>query len=100
MSRLFDRYVPVHVSGSVEFTVNRTRDSWVVGLINNHGVTKERMSPVRLDLSKKQAVTVSLKHGTARTASEWCSGQALKISQNSVTTEVPPGEVRITEFQL
>jgi len=100
ISRLSHQYLPVTVSGDIEYTVNRAKDSWIIGLINNEGVTKERMTPVKLDPSKKRTITVSLKRGVAKSASEWCLERELEIHQNSVTVEIPPGEVRIVEFQL
>jgi len=57
------------------------------------------MTPVKLDSSKKKTVTVHLKQGDVISACEWCINETLKIKENSVTVEVPSGEVRIVEFQ-
>jgi len=100
MSDLYEQYMPVSVSGEIEFTVNRREGSWVIGLINNEGVTKGNMSPVELDTSKKQTVNIFLKHGITKSTKEWCLEQELEMDQNSVTVEVPPGEVRIVELYL
>jgi len=100
MSDLYEGYMPVSVSGEIEFTVNRREGSWIIGLINNEGVTKGNMTPVKLDTSKKQMVDISLKHGVVKRAIEWYTEQELEVNQNSVTVEVPAGEVRIVEFYI
>lgn len=100
MSRLAAQYVPVRVSGSVEFLVNRTKRGWIVGLVNNQGVTKDNMHSVRVDPSKEESVTVALKSGRLRTAEEWCGEGRLVPKRNVVRVAVPPGEVRIVELTV
>jgi hypothetical protein len=95
---LADRYLPVRVSGEVQFLVNRTRHGWIVGLINNRGVTKENMTPVQVDPSKKQTVRVCLHEGQVTEAQEWCDAGRLPIQGAAVTVDVPPGEIRIVEL--
>lgn len=98
MSDLSEGYMPVSVSGEIEFTVNRREYGWIIGLINNEGVTKGNMTPVRLDASKNQTVDVFLKHGIVKAAIEWYTEQELEVKQNGVTVEVPAGEARIVEI--
>ena len=100
MSELSDRYLPIEVEGDIEYMINRTETGWIIGLVNNHGVTKERMTPVRLDPSKKQVVSIRLRKGNIRTANEWCLDQSLDISDNRVVVEIPAGEVRIVELLM
>jgi len=100
MSDLCEGYAPVSISGEIEFTVNRREGSWIIGLINNEGVTKGNMTPVSLDTSKNQTVDVFLKHDIVENAIEWYTGQELEVDQNSVAVEVPAGEVRIVELQI
>lgn len=97
---LADRYLPVRVSGEVQFLVNRTRHGWIVGLINNRGVTKENMTPVQVDPSKKQTVSVCLHEGQVTEAQEWCVAGRLPIQGATVTVDVPPGEIRIVELTM
>ncbi len=47
MKGLRDEYVPVRVTGAVEFTVNWRPTGWLIGLINNEGVTKGNTTPVK-----------------------------------------------------
>jgi len=100
MSDLYEGYMPVSISGEIEFTVNRREGGWIIGLINNEGVTKGNMSPVKLDASKNKTVDVFLRRGIVKAAIEWYTEQELEVNQNSVTVEVPAGEVRIVELQI
>ena len=99
LSSLSDQYLPVKITGGIEYMINRTKDGWIIGLINNDGVTKDRMGPVMLDPSRKKVITVYPKQ-KIRLASEWCMEQKLDIYQNGITVEVPSGEVRILEILL
>ena len=96
------RHLPVDVSGgTIEYTVSRNKAGWVVGLINNDGVAKGNLSPVTLDPSCAKQITVTLKEGSIGSASEWNTESKLDVVQgNSVTVEVPSGEVRIVELCL
>lgn len=98
LRRLQEKYVPVAVGGKIEYLVNRTPTGWVVGLVNNEGVTKDNLTATKVDRSKDQTVAVRLKAGTAKAAKEWCNDQILDMRNNTVSVGVPAGEVRIVEF--
>ncbi len=95
ISRLSKQYLPVSVSGDIEFLVNRTEHGWLLGLVNNEGVTKGRMTPVRLAPSKKKLVTISLKHGFVKSVREWCFDTDVAVEGNEFRIEIQPGEVQI-----
>jgi len=98
---LGERHMPVDVSGGrIEYTVSRNKAGWVIGLINNDGVAKGNLTPVRLDPSCAKRITVTLKKGMIGSASEWNTEGKLEVQANSVTLEVPAGEVRIVELSL
>ena len=97
---LRDNHLPVQVSGKVEYLINRMPTGLVIGLVNNEGVQKDRYSAARLDPSKKQMVKIRLKAGFMRSAEEWYEDTALPVRDNSVSIEVPAGEVRIVELRL
>ena len=98
VSAMAGRYLPVRVSGQIQFLVNRTRHGWTVGLVNNQGVTKENMRPVKVDPSKKQTVSVSIREGQVTQALEWCVAGPLPIQGATVVVDVPPGEIRIVKL--
>ncbi len=98
MTGLYPRYMPLRVSGTVEFLVNRTPDGWLVGLINHEGAIKEAFAPIQIDPSKTQIVEVELTAGVLTHATELCMDGELPRHGNRVTIEVPPGEVRIVQL--
>jgi hypothetical protein len=100
LSHLCAEYLPVRVSGSIQYTLNRTRAGWLVGLFNNQGATKTHITPVAIDLSKRQTVTVSAKEGNIKSAREWCQEKEVPVRNGEVAVEVQPGEVRIVELIL
>ena len=99
LSRLRDIYLPITVSGGIQYLVNRTEQGWVIGLVNNEGVTKERMTPVRLAPSKKKSIEITLKHSRIKLVHEWCLEKDLTTDGHRFRVKVPPGEVRIVEIR-
>lgn len=97
LDRLAKAHLPFEITGNVQYLINRTGQGWVIGLINNEGVTKEPRGPVVIDPSKKQQVTVRLRKGAWKQASEWVTDAPLKAVNNKVSLTIPPGEVRILE---
>jgi len=91
-------YLPVAVRGHVEYLINRLPNGWLIGIVNNLGVTKLACYPVRVDPTKLQSVHIFLRDGRLWKAKEWVTGRRLKMEHNGVTVEVPPGEVRIVRL--
>ena len=91
-------YLPVEVGGDIQYTLNRTKDGWLVGLVNNRGVAKDFFGPVIVDPGKEQTVSVGLKRGTIRTAREWVTGQMIEVDENATRPTIPPGAVRVLEL--
>ena len=98
LSRLRAEYLPVEISGNIQYTVNRTRRGWLIGLFNNEGATKTHITPVIIDPSKNQAVMARVREASVQSANEWCEERDLPVQNGAVTIEVPPGEVRIVEL--
>ncbi|MCD4824581.1 MAG: hypothetical protein K8S55_08230 [Phycisphaerae bacterium] len=102
LKHLTSGLLPVRVSKGVEYTVNRTQDGWVVGLINNKGIYKSPTGPPKIKPEEEIAVMVRL-DGVATQATEWLTGKKLKMktmkNTTTVTLSVPVGDVRIVEFR-
>ncbi|MGA2621604.1 MAG: hypothetical protein ABSF26_28720 [Thermoguttaceae bacterium] len=98
LGHLCAEYLPVRVSGNIQYTLNRTRTGWLIGLFNNEGATKTHITPVVIDPSKTQRVTARAKEGNIKSAREWCEEKEVPVRNGEVTVEVPPGEVRIVEL--
>ena len=93
LGRLCAEYMPVKITGNIQYTVNRTKTGWIVGLFNNEGATKTNITPVVIDPSKSQAVTVRLREGSVKASSEWCEERDVPVQDGAVRVEIPPGEV-------
>lgn len=101
LAPLCAEYLPLEVTGGkIEYTINRNRTGWLVGLLNNNGIAKGNLTPVKVDPSCAKRITVRLKNQKIRSATEWCMESKLETGEdNSVTVEVPSGEVRIVELR-
>jgi hypothetical protein len=98
LGHLCAEYLPVRVSGNIQYTLNRTRTGWLIGLFNNEGATKTHITPVAIDPSKRRRVTARAMEGNVKSAREWCEEKEVPVRNGEVTVEVPPGEVRIVEL--
>ena len=58
---LRDELMPVTVEGDIQWGVNRTREGWLLWLINNKGVRKFAFEPEELDPKATAHVKVTLK---------------------------------------
>jgi hypothetical protein len=101
-SPLCAEHLPVEVTGgSIEYTINRTPKGWLVGLLNNDGIAKGNLTGVRIDRSCTKRITVRLKNHAITSAHEWCEDRHLEVDNgDSVTVEVPAGEVRVLELTM
>ena len=90
--------LPVEVKGDIAYQLNKTRDGWIIVLMNNKGVIKNRFKPEEFDLSKKAEVQVTFK-GTVKRIAELRGGRKIeprkKGNYTTFNTQVMPGEVRI-----
>lgn len=94
-------HLPVELAGgAIEYTINRTRTGWVVGLLNNDGIAKGNLTAVTVDPSCAKRITIRLRNHGIRSATEWCEERSVDvIDGDSVTVEVPSGEVRVVGLQ-
>jgi hypothetical protein len=53
--------MPVKVEGDIQWGVNKTKDGWLVWLINNKGVVKFAGEPEELDPKAASTVKVTFK---------------------------------------
>ena len=70
VSLLSERYLPISFSGQIQLLINRIESGWLIGLVNNDGVTKERMAAVKLDPSKAKTVSIGLKEQQVKSVQE------------------------------
>jgi hypothetical protein len=98
MSQVRQELVPLEVSGRVETLYNRTKDGWLVTLVNNEGVTKTFRDPVVVDASATQSVSITSRGKSIRQAVLWGADNDEQLSPKNISVSVPPGEVRIVQI--
>jgi len=92
-------FLPVRASTDVEMLLNRTQDGWIVGLINNHGVTKVPTQPAVVDVSERRDCVLRFRgDGPLRYVSRmgefrWNS------AAGGLHTRLRPGGVAVVELQ-
>jgi len=100
MSQVRQEILPLEVSGRVETIFNRTKDGWLVTLVNNEGVTKTfRETPV-VDPSVAQSVSITGRGRSIRREVLWGADNDEQLSPKNICVSVPPGEVRILQLSL
>ena len=100
MSQVRHEIVPLEVSGRVETIFSRTKDGWLVTLVNNEGLTKTfRETPV-VDPNAAQSVTITCRGKSIRRAVLWGATNDEQLSPKNICVSVPPGEVRILQLSL
>ena len=84
----------------METLYNRTKDAWLVTLVNNEGVTKTfREAPV-VDPSATQSISITGRGKNIRRALLWNGDNDEQLSPKNICVSVPPGEVRILQLSL
>ncbi|MBQ8684402.1 MAG: leucine-rich repeat domain-containing protein, partial [Clostridia bacterium] len=93
------KHIPFTFSTDVEYLVNVKDGSLIVTVINNAGVTKERLSAPVVDYSKTKTLTINYTGALAiKQVKELYYGEAVSLSGNTVTTTIGPGDYRVFEF--
>lgn len=59
LKKLHDLALPLHVSGDIQFMLNKVPDGWLVTLINNRGLRKLPDGPLEIDDAYTSVVRIS-----------------------------------------
>jgi hypothetical protein len=102
LAHLLADATPVHVTGDVEYLVNRNERGWVVTLINNRGVYKPQQGMAQVNRAESEEVWLDLGGAGIKSATEWTTDARLGLQCEPnychATVEVPPGGVRVVEL--
>lgn len=94
--------MPINVSCSkdIEYTVNRNKNGWVVGLYNHYGTGYKRTSknPRSMVAPAEKREVILIPKTAVSKAREWLSGSELPFQNGKVSVTVPPGGVKLIEF--
>ena len=97
LQQLVRKTLPVEVSGDpIQYQINRTTNGWVIELINNNGVIKQRDQPAITDPNAIARVMLRPKFRCA-SAREWRSNHAY-AKPEEIRVEVGPGQSAFVEF--
>lgn len=99
LAALVDALLPVDVSGDpVQYQMNRNDAGWVVELVNNEGVIKEKDKPAVLVPERAATVTLSPRV-KVKEARIWTQAGDQAIDPSAPVT-IPAGETRFVEFVI
>lgn len=99
LARLTAQTVPFKVKGEIQFGINKTKDGWIVYLINNKGVTKMADTAEKVDNSATADVSVSWNTLKIAECTDLRNGAKVAINNNTATVKVLPGDVTILKFK-
>ncbi|MBQ8683453.1 MAG: hypothetical protein IJ518_02915 [Clostridia bacterium] len=93
------KYIPFTFSEDVEYLMNVKDGSLIVTVINNKGVTKERLGDPVVDETAAIDLTVTYTGETAvKAVRELYYNQPVNADGNTVRITVGPGDYRVLEF--
>ena len=104
LKQIADHTLPMRVKGDIQWLTNKTGDGWVIGLLNNHGVSVKKDDPYHeeIDASDEREVVIECP-GNLANVQEWLTGAKLplkRLGDNSVlSVTVPAGDIRIVQFE-
>jgi hypothetical protein len=103
LQRLVAGQIPIHVSGDVEWVVNRLDDGgWLIALLNNMGVLKPAHGILPTLLQEEKTVTIKVPFALKQ-SEEWMTETPLTWGSDgkgaSLSIKVPAGAVRLVYIQ-
>ncbi|OQA80136.1 MAG: hypothetical protein BWY31_04087 [Lentisphaerae bacterium ADurb.Bin242] len=98
MKELSRELLPVSVEGNIQYGLNRTKDGWLLYLINNSGVTKFADKPQRLD-PKGQSVRIDVSRIASSDIFELLTEKKIEVRNGMIEVNVPSGDVRILKIR-
>ncbi len=97
--RLTRGLMPVEVDGDVQWLVNRSKDGWLVTLINSAGVHKCQQGIAPTDFRENRTVRIHAHEPITAAHDRLLETDRFDVADNSVSVLVPAGAVRIMEVR-
>ena len=91
--------MPIEVEGDVEWMVNRTRDGWLVTLLNPAGQAKPQQRITPTDFRENRQVTIRAHVPIKSARDRLLPTDAIQVENNRATLTVGAGAVRIIELR-
>jgi hypothetical protein len=102
MNALTEELLPVEVrlangqrpSGAIMYSLNKTKDGWLVSLFNQRGIDKTQNGIARVDRRAFVDIVVRTKLNVA-SAREMTEPRDLRVSKGEIFVRVPAGDVQV-----
>jgi len=90
--------LPVKINGDVESIINKTKDGWLITLINNKGVYKEPTKAPVVKEEEKAEVEILFKKAPVKISELIANRPVERPSDNTAKVVVPSGDVVILKI--
>lgn len=94
---------PLKVTGDIEYMFNRTKDGWLVTLVNNRGVYKNPSSPLEVRSSEAAEVVIDFPSRPLAVSEIYRQRDLPKLrsegENHSLNLVIPPGEIFVLKIQ-
>jgi hypothetical protein len=94
---------PLKVTGDIEYMFNRTKDGWLVTLVNNRGVYKKPSSPLEVRSTEAAEVVIDFPSRPSAVSEIYRQRDLPKLrsegENHSLNLVIPPGEIFVLKIQ-
>jgi len=101
MKKAVSEALPLQVEGSIQYLINKVKDGWWVGLINNRGVYKDPREKEIIVPEEKSKVKIVFP-GKLNSVHELCRDKSVPVTTEDKTSvvqmTVPAGDVRVIKL--
>gem|GEM_PF-2824859 len=102
LSFLVKETLPVEITGDIAWQLNRTESGWILVLMNNKGVVKDKFTPEEFDPRKTTDVHVKFK-GKIKEITELIKDAHLQFQRKNdnslLELKVLPGDIKVLKFE-
>ncbi|GMV98975.1 MAG: hypothetical protein AMXMBFR84_01150 [Candidatus Hydrogenedentota bacterium] len=91
-------FVPFSITGEVERILSKTRDGWIIGLINNNGIRKVPTQQETVDPAETRSCLIQFRGSAPAHFTPLMGSFSWNESAGAVEARIPPGEVAIVRF--
>ncbi|MBI5091552.1 MAG: PQQ-binding-like beta-propeller repeat protein [Candidatus Hydrogenedentes bacterium] len=97
---LSDAFLPVSLTGDVEMMINRTPDAWIIGLINNNGVTKTPTRPMNINMAGARDCLLKFKDKVLLSFAPRRGEMTWNRQAGALNAHLAPGDVAVVEVKI
>ncbi len=97
---LVDAFVPVSTTADVQLLINQTASGFIIGLINNNGVTKVPTEPAVMDEQGERDCLLSFAGNAPNRFESRMGDFQWNVPANGLRTVLAPGDVAVVEVFL